>query len=246
MIKNNLYIFGCSFSSPYHEDTDEYRRYKTFCGGSFPNTWFELLSNKLNLNLINHGIPGAGNDMIFNKIIEQIRTISKDDVVIIGWSFLSRFMWANSKSKKWINMNFGRNHSVLNGDEDIAEETSNEIVFNRTSNDTFQLYTEIINQRTELINYISELVGFKVFYWSCDPYVLYNKEIQHRDNTKIVMSDKIYIESEVDNMIKLIEKNGGVRIKEETNQEIYDFHLGRTGHEVMCELFHKHIEDTII
>ena len=30
MIKNNLYIFGCSFSSPYHEDTDEYRRYKTF------------------------------------------------------------------------------------------------------------------------------------------------------------------------------------------------------------------------
>ena len=156
-------------------------------------------------------------------ITEQIRTISKDDVVIIGWSFLSRFMWANSKSEKWDNMNFGRNHSVLNGDEDITEKTSNEIVFNRTSNGTFQLYTEIINQRMELINYISELVGFKVFYWSCDPYVLYSKEIQHRDNKKIVMGDKIYIESEVDNMIKLIEKNGGVRIKEETNQEIYDF-----------------------
>jgi hypothetical protein len=93
----------------------------------------------------------------------------------------------------------------------------------------------------ELINYISELVGFKVFYWSCDPYVLYNKEIRHRDNTKIVMGDKIYIDSEVDNMIKLIEKNGGIRIKEETNQEIYDFHLGITGHQVMCDLFHEHI-----
>ena len=240
-MKNSLHIFGCSFSSPYHEETDEYRRYKTFCGGSFPNTWFELLSNKMNLNLINHGIPGAGNDMIFNRVIEQIRTIQKNDVVIIGWSFLSRFMWANHDTRKWVNTNFGRNHSVLNGNEDITEETSNEIVFNRTSNNTFQLYSEIINQRMELINYISDLVGFKVFYWSCDPYVLYNKEIQDRDNKKIVMSDEIYMKWEIDNMIKLIEKNGGERIKEETNQEIFDFHLGVSGHQVMSNLFYNHI-----
>ena len=240
-MKNSLHIFGCSFSSPYHEETDEYRRYKVFCGGSFPNTWFELLSNKMNLNLINHGIPGAGNDMIFNRVIEQIRTIQKNDVVIIGWSFLSRFMWANHDTRKWVNTNFGRNHSVLNGNEDITEETSNEIVFNRTSNNTFQLYTEIINQRMELINYISDLVGFKVFYWSCDPYVLYSKEIQDRDNKKIVMGDEIYMKWEIDNMIKLIEKNGGERIKEETNQEIFDFHLGVSGHQVMSNLFYNHI-----
>jgi rRNA processing protein Gar1 len=241
MTKNNLYIFGCSFSSPYHEETDEYRRYKTFCGGSFPNTWFELLSNKMNLNLINHGIPGAGNDMIFNRVIEQIRTIQKNDVVIIGWSFLSRFMWANHDTRKWINTNFGRNHSVLNGTEDITEQTSNEIVFNRTSDNTFHLYSEVINHRMELINYISDLVGFKVFYWSCDPYVLYSKEIQDRDNKKIVMGDEIYMKWEIDNMIKLIEKNGGERIKEETNQEIFDFHLGVTGHQVMSNLFYNHI-----
>ena len=240
-MKNSLHIFGCSFSSPYHEETDEYRRYKAFCGGSFPNTWFELLSNKMNLNLINHGIPGAGNDIIFNRVIEQIRTISKDDVVIIGWSFLSRFMWANHETRKWVNTNFGRNHSVLNGNEDITEETSNEIVFNRTSNNTYQLYSEIINQRMELINYISDLVGFKVFYWSCDPYVLYSKEIQDRDNKKIVMGDEIYMKWEIDNMIKLIEKNGGERIKEETNQEIFDFHLGVSGHQVMSNLFYNHI-----
>ena len=184
--------------------------------------------------------------MIFNKIIEQIKTVSKNDVVIIGWSFLSRFMWANYETRKWVNTNFGKNHSVLNGNEDITEETSNEIVFNRTSDNTFQLYSEIINQRMELINYISDLVGFKVFYWSCDPYVLYSKEIQYRDNAKIIMGDKIYIKSEVDNMIKLIEKNGGERIKEETNQEIFDFHLGVTGHQVMCDLFYKHIIDTTI
>lgn len=245
-MKNSLHIFGCSFSSPYHEETDEYRRYKVFCGGTFPNTWFELLSNKMNLSLINHGIPGAGNDMIFNKVTEQIKTISKGDVVIIGWSFLSRFMWGNFKTKKWVNLNFGRNHSVLNGDEDITEGTSNEIVFNRTSNGTFELYTEMINQRMELINYISELVGFKVYYWSCDPYVIYSKEIKERDNEKIVMSDEIYIHTEIDNMIKLIEKNGGTRIKEDTNQEIYDFHLSQNGHQVMSELFHKHIIEKIV
>ena len=93
----------------------------------------------------------------------------------------------------------------------------------------------------ELINYIYDLVGFKVFYWSCDPYVLYNKEIQHRDNKKIVMGDEIYMKWEIDNMIKLIEKNGGERIKEETSQEIFDFHLGVTGHQVMCDLFLNHI-----
>ncbi len=242
---NNLHIFGCSFSSPYHEETDEYRRYKTFCGGSFPDTWFELLSNRMNLNLVNHGIPGAGNDMIFNRVIEQIRTIQKNDVVIIGWSFLSRFMWANHNTRKWINTNFGRNHSVLNGSEDITEQTSNEIVFNRTSDNTFHLYSEVINQRMELINYISDLVGFKVFYWSCDPYVLYNREIQDRDNRRIIMGDEIYIKWEIDNMIKLIEKNGGERIKEETNQEIFDFHLGATGHQVMSNLFYQHIIDSI-
>lgn len=238
---NNLHIFGCSFSSPYHEETDEYRRYKTFCGGSFPDTWFELLSNRMNLNLVNHGIPGAGNDMIFNRVIEQIRTIQKNDVVIIGWSFLSRFMWANHDTRKWINTNFGRNHSVLNGAEDITEQTSNEIVFNRTSDNTFHLYSEVINQRMELINYISDLVGFKVFYWSCDPYVLYNREIQDRDNRRIIRGDEIYMKWEIDNMIKLIEKNGGERIKEETNQEIFDFHLGVSGHQVMCDLFLNHI-----
>lgn len=241
MVINNLHIFGCSFSSPYHEETDEYRRYKTFCGGSFPSTWFELLSNRMNLNLVNHGIPGAGNDMIFNRVIEQIRTIQKNDVVIIGWSFLSRFMWANHDTRKWINTNFGRNHSVLNGTEDITEQTSNEIVFNRTSNNTFHLYSEVINQRMELINYTSDLVGFKVFYWSCDPYVLYNREIQDRDNQRIIMGDEIYMKWEIDNMIKLIEKNGGERIKEETNQEIFDFHLGVSGHQVMSNLFYNHI-----
>lgn len=241
MVINNLHIFGCSFSSPYHEETDEYRRYKTFCGGSFPSTWFELLSNRMNLNLVNHGIPGAGNDMIFNRVIEQIRTIQKNDVVIIGWSFLSRFMWANHDTRKWINTNFGRNHSVLNGTEDITEQTSNEIVFNRTSDNTFHLYSEVINQRMELINYISDLVGFKVFYWSCDTYVLYNREIQDRDNQRIIMGDEIYMKWEIDNMIKLIEKNGGERIKEETNQEIFDFHLGVSGHQVMSNLFYNHI-----
>lgn len=241
MVINNLHIFGCSFSSPYHEETDEYRRYKTFCGGSFPSTWFELLSNRMNLNLVNHGIPGAGNDMIFNRVIEQIRTIQKNDVVIIGWSFLSRFMWANHDTRKWINTNFGRNHSVLNGTEDITEQTSNEIVFNRTSDNTFHLYSEVINQRMELINYISDLVGFKVFYWSCDSYVLYNREIQDRDNQRIIMGDEIYMKWEIDNMIKLIEKNGGERIKEETNQEIFDFHLGVSGHQVMSNLFYNHI-----
>lgn len=241
MVINNLHIFGCSFSSPYHEETDEYRRYKTFCGGSFPSTWFELLSNRMNLNLVNHGIPGAGNDMIFNRVIEQIRTIQKNDVVIIGWSFLSRFMWANHDTRKWINTNFGRNHSVLNGTEDITEQTSNEIVFNRTSDNTFHLYSEVINQRMELINYISDLVGFKVFYWSCDSYVLYNREIQDRDNQRIIMGNEIYMKWEIDNMIKLIEKNGGERIKEETNQEIFDFHLGVSGHQVMSNLFYNHI-----
>jgi hypothetical protein len=238
---NNLHIFGCSFSSPYHENTEEYRRYKIHCGGSFPSTWFELLSSKLNLNLINHGIPGAGNDMIFHKVTQEIKTVSKGDIVIIGWSFLSRFMWANYETKQWRNMNFGRNHSVLKGDENIDEKTSNEIVFNRTSNTTYELYVDIINKRMELINYISELVGFKVFYWSCDPYVLYGTDVSKRDNYKIVLGNQMYMEYEVDNMIKLIEKNGGQRIKEETNQDIFDFHLGVTGHQVMSDLFYKHI-----
>jgi hypothetical protein len=242
-MKNKLFVFGCSFSSPFHENTEEYRSYKNFCGGVFPRTWFDLLSEKLNMKLINCGIPGAGNDMIFMKITQEINKISKGDVVIIGWSFLSRFMWAGTE-KKWINMNFGRFHSILNGNENITQNTCDEIVFNRTNEDTFKLYSDIIEDRMSIINYISELVGFDVYYWSCDPYVLYNNPIEKRDN-RTIGNKSILMNTKIDNMIKLVESYGGLRIKEETNQKIFDFHLGVSGHKIMGELIYKHIENGI-
>jgi heme/copper-type cytochrome/quinol oxidase subunit 2 len=41
-MKNNLYIFGCSFSSPYHEETEEYRKYK-----NDPKFNYVLMCNKI-------------------------------------------------------------------------------------------------------------------------------------------------------------------------------------------------------
>ena len=75
----NLYINGCSFTY----------------GDSLPKeqTWPELLSKKLNLNLLNHSENGNSMQTIsFNSVNYLSKLNSKDTLVVIGLTWEPRYM----------------------------------------------------------------------------------------------------------------------------------------------------------
>jgi hypothetical protein len=53
--------------------------------------WPELISKKLKFKLLNLGYGGYSNDKIIDSIIENYEYINKNDLVIIGNTFYSRF-----------------------------------------------------------------------------------------------------------------------------------------------------------
>ena len=81
-----LIASGCSctnefFSSDYHHDMD--------C--TWPK-WPELLAEKLDMDYINLGHSGAGNEYIYSSILHQIAEINLDDIglVIPAWTQAQR------------------------------------------------------------------------------------------------------------------------------------------------------------
>lgn len=53
--------------------------------------WSEIVSHKFNMELINTGRPGAGNDQIFHKLVDQIFTHkNKIKLVVVMWSQIVR------------------------------------------------------------------------------------------------------------------------------------------------------------
>ena len=79
MSSKNLYINGCSFTK----------------GDRLPNeeTWPELLSKKLNLNLLNHSVNGNSMQSItFNSVNYLSKLSSENTLVVIGLTWEPRYM----------------------------------------------------------------------------------------------------------------------------------------------------------
>ena len=88
-MKKILIVSGCSFTD------------KNFVSLSNPNydcsftKWPELLAEKLNMDCINLGSCGAGNDYIYNSLLEEIIRRPKEEIglVIAAWSQVQRVDW---------------------------------------------------------------------------------------------------------------------------------------------------------
>ena len=89
MTKKKLIVSGCSFTnkdfwSQSHPDYD--------C--SFPK-WPEILGEKLNLDVVNLGACGSGNNYIYSSLLEEIIRTPKEQIglVIAAWSQVQRVDW---------------------------------------------------------------------------------------------------------------------------------------------------------
>jgi hypothetical protein len=230
-----LFTFGCSNTAPYHELTKGYRDYKNFRNGEFPPTWPELLSKKLCYELINYGLPGTGNDSIFYEFCKHINEINKNDLVIIGWTFNTRYMWPDKKSKKWEHLTGEYDSSV-----DLTSSTHSEIIINRMDKDVIRLLTDQIYSWIDLINKVAESVGFTVKYWSSDGDIIYPDHNGFPCQGLTIKN--VLVHHYIFDLVKMLD---GERIIEETKGEVDDAHWGQSGHEKVCEIFYRHIKNNL-
>ncbi len=79
---SNLIVFGDSFST----------HFTTNNSVLLEESWPVLLSEKLNLNLINNALPGACNGEITNEIFKKYNDINDNDIVIIEIGFFNRIL----------------------------------------------------------------------------------------------------------------------------------------------------------
>jgi hypothetical protein len=178
---------------------------------------------ELNIELLNYGIGGTCNDIIFETFIKKINELNKNDIVIIGWTFLFRFKWYNINSDNFVSI-ISNEHKNKN----ISKETATEILVNRSN----IKWSEDIELKKQIVIKLSELIGFKIYFWSVDEYI--KNELNEINLCYNQLKDD-------NNILILIKKLGGKNINEETQGIIDDKHFGESGHIILSELFYDHI-----
>jgi hypothetical protein len=108
---SNLYAFGCSntygvaLSDCWDTNLKKYNNPSNLA-------WPKLLASKLGLNCINLSVPGASNKEISKTIIDNLFEFKKDDVIIVLWSYLSR--WCILKDDGVENLSYWKNSENSN------------------------------------------------------------------------------------------------------------------------------------
>jgi len=86
-----------NFISDFHPDLDT----------SWP-MWPELLADKLDMQCVNLGKSGAGNEYIYSSLLDYITdpNLKKEDIglVVAGWSQIQRKDYQTGQSGRWTNM----------------------------------------------------------------------------------------------------------------------------------------------
>lgn len=244
-----LFGFGDSYTEghnldktyPVYKRWREYRPDKTL-----PETWFDLLCKKISYFPKNYAVAGMSNDEIIDTINSKSREFKKGDIVIINWTYTHRFRWATYERD--INGNllldgvpkkprfFWKRLGVSLNDHDLHY-IDPKIQLSIAENKTHKLYLDQIYNYENILDYLSESVGFKLYYWSVDPTLIYNLDWEYKNKSKYILSDEVPSGKD---FMWVIQKNGGKTIGQECNGEVNDMHLGESGHKIQSELFYEY------
>jgi len=228
---NTLFTFGCSYTADFETNkVSNYFEYKNYRGGTYPKSWPTLLSEKIGMDIKNYGICGAGNQSIFEQFCIHSDEIKENDVVIIGWSFVHRYRWAHLDSDNWFYMGAG---PIIDINLAQDNETHEKIILNRTNN----LYVDEVFNYIKFIDVFSKSKNFKVFYWFSD------ERLTKKLNENTLNKNNFILWK--DNMFQTIYDKGGKNIRQETNGNINDIHLGESGHQIQSNIIYDYIKQYI-
>jgi len=152
-----IWTFGDSLTEGF-KSKDLWAETYTKWKGYTPLTYGEIIANKLGYDLINLAKGGSDNYTIFETFCENVYKFVENDIVIIGWSDVSRFRLSNSGGK-WTSIvpNYANNIANITN---VNQNTINEILVNRCS----FLYFEEINNWLNVIEKATQ--GIKLITWT--------------------------------------------------------------------------------
>jgi hypothetical protein len=88
----------------------------TYTKGCSYSTWPALLAKHLGIEYVCHAYPGESNHSIARKVIKFIDHIRSDDLVIINWTYVSRWDFYNENAshvrKRWQSVSAGSEDTV--------------------------------------------------------------------------------------------------------------------------------------
>lgn len=222
---DSLWVFGDNSSSIFGQTKERrFIRYLKFREGKFPKTWSELLSSKLNLKLKNYAIQGQTNYDIFEWFLKLLPNIKKNDIVIIGWTDKQRFRLINPTTNEFVSVRpestnyIGNPTGILNS---VSVTSLDEYCNNRK----LEGWSSEIYNWENSINYLSQLIGFKIYFWT------FHDEQQ-----------KSHYISNMVNFKNYLIKSGAEDITTETKGVLVDQDFGEMGHIILSEYFYKKIK----
>lgn len=269
---NKLWAFGDSYTAgilPDIEHFPPYKKYLKYLGitkEEFPEGWAYQLSKKLDMDYENFGVGGSSNNETFIKIAKNSHKFKKGDIVIVGWTYLHRFLWA-LPNDEWKNdkvgdtgfpfYKFKRASINMHVDDGFLQDKTNlPLVYEHIGmNKSLDSWIEEILSWENIIDSLAKSVGFEVYYWSSENRI-HIKLGNHFSNPKYICNDIVsdYFNENIKNGIPherlpeelfhlSLKKYGAKTIFEETNGLIEDnAHFGIIGNKVQAELFYDWIK----
>lgn len=145
-----IWIFGDSYSTSFNHISvinDWGKDYINF-KGYVPKSFGDIISDKLDTEVKHFARGGICNDTIYELICENAPLINKDDIIIIGWSELTRFR-LSGRDSEWCHLisNSQNNFSEL---PNVSENTLDEVFVNRS----LKLYVDEYMKRRNFLNWL--------------------------------------------------------------------------------------------
>jgi hypothetical protein len=254
-----IYGFGDSYTEgqPMECSFPPFVQWKELRGGTLPKCWLEILGEKMGIDIVNHGRGGNSNQHIFDDVCNNAHKFESGDIVIINWTYVTRFKWAVKefhdngdpvyRGENGEALDNWRRYAIndFEGDfEFISKQTKSEILNNRLS----KLYSEELYSYENLLEQYALIKGFQIYFWSTDDAVINNLPDSKRLVKKYLLTSYITPDMLISkrhpagDLMTYLQNMGGQTIFDETNGIVGDFiHFGESGHKIQAELFYKHI-----
>lgn len=209
------------------------------------DSWGEIVANNLKMNYENHAAyendepindwlaTSNSNNAMINLVSEYSKKFKKDDHVFLGFTDICRFEMPN-------NMGYGNPISPHRGMTSERTELQTQLLFIRDDNQKY--YFLEMMQKLKVLETLSEVVGFNLWYWAWNDST---NPIKHLDENDTISKHWILHQAfpSYTSYHKLIESLGGGNIDWETNGIYPDGHIGKIGNKLHGEFISEYLKN---
>lgn len=269
-MKNKLWTFGDSFTAGILPDINhfvnyiEYIDYLGISKEEVPENWGYQLAKKLNFSYETFSMGGASNQEIFFNISKNSHKFKKGDIIIINWTYLSRFLWGLEKKDyiQWEMKEYTgssvygkfRRTSISEKGEEMLKYAEKNVYEKIGLNRSLECWFDELDNFENIIETLCKSIGVEVFFWGIE-LNYYKRKESELNKRKYICNDIIanYIDKNKNKFKKrppgiffiAMHSYGVTSIWNETDGNVNDMqHRGINGNNKQAELFYSYIKKT--